>query len=336
MNLRPNSSPRRRFDTRGMTLLELLLVMVVMGVVMGLGVGTFASLDPGRGTAASTVRGALRSAVQSAKANRAPAVVQLDAKTGELTPRGLVTVGTWHFEGLGLRGAFGVDGIGTNIEKSPGVLGEALEFPAGARARAEFAIQDDPSFEFSGGFAIECQIAPDASSSAHAISVGNVFGLYVLATGAVRVWFYSVDQDGEQSGQVVLDSEAALLLPGEWSKVRVEYDRRELMIVVDGVRVARMEASEEVARVQAPMMLGGGQKPFVGRIDELVLSAWTIGEIRKLPASVVLDKETPAEIGFDAAGHLDALRHPEALELGLTHLSGRRELVRVGRWGTIE
>ena len=326
----------RRALRRGLTLLELLLVMVVMGIVMGIGVGSFASLDPGRSSAIEIVRGALRSAVNSAKARRAPAVVRVDLKAGELTPRGLEVVGTWHFESADLTGAFGVKGVSTGARLASGYLGEAVEFPAGANARVEFGIQDDPSFEFGEGFAIECLIAPDTASSAHAISVGHVFGLYVLATGAVRVWFVSVDLEGEPSGQVVLDSDAGELLAGRWSRVRAEYDRRELSLWIDGVRVRQLATEEGVAKVAAPLMLGGGQKAFVGRIDELILSAWEAGEPRVLPQSVTLEPGAPEEIWFDGAGHLDKLAHPEPVALSLLFDNGRTEVVHVGRWGTIE
>ena len=336
MTERPTSLRIRRATRRGLTLIELLLVMVVMGIVMGIGVGSFASLDPGRSTAVEIVRGALRSAVNSAKARRAPAVVRVDSKAGELTPRGLEVVGTWHFESADLTGAFGVKGVSTGARQTPGYLGEAVEFPAGTNARVEFGIQDDPSFEFGEGFAIECLIAPDTATSAHAVSVGHVFGLYVLATGAVRVWFVSVDLEGEPSGQVVLDSDAGELLAGRWSRVRAEYDRRELSLSIDGVRVKQLATNEGVARVQAPLMLGGGQKAFVGRIDELMLSAWETGEPRALPKSVVLEPGAPEQIWFDAAGHLDKLVHPEPIALSLLFDNGRSEVVRVGRWGTVE
>jgi len=319
-----------------MTLLELLLVMVVMGIVMGIGVGTFASLDPGRGSAVETVRGALRSAVNAARARRAPAVVRVDQKAGTLLPRGLAVVGTWHFEEANLEGAFGVKGLGTDTRLTRGYLGQALEFPAGANARAEFDIQADPSFEFGEGFAIECMLAPESASSAHAVSVGNVLGLYVLASGAARVWFVSLNQSGEAVGQVVLDSEPGSLLPGRWTRVRAEYDRRKLSLWLDGVHAAELQVEERVAKVQAPLLLAGGQKPFVGRIDELVLSAWEEGELRALPESVLLEPGVPEEIWFDAAGHLDQLAHPLPLELSLSFDNGRRERVRVSRWGTVE
>lgn len=333
----PNRETANRFAVKGMTLLELLLVMVLMGVVMGFGIGGFAAFDPGSGAAIETVRGALRSAVNKAKSERAPAVVRIDRTNSVVTPRGLGVVGTWHFEESAMQGAFGISGLSTGTNLAKGYLGAAVEFPAGINARVEFDIQKDPSFEFSEGFAIECLIAPEGGSSAHAISVGNVFGLYVLSTGAIRAWFVSADAEGESSGRVVLDSDPALLLPGQFTRVRIEYDRQRLMIWVEGVFVSELEASERVAPIQAPLLLGGGKKAFVGRIDELVLSAWEAGDPRPLPELVVFDaNSTPEEIWFDAAGHLDSLRHPKPIELTIIHDDGKRQTARVGRWGTIE
>ena len=320
----------------GLTLLELLLVMVLMAVVMGFGVGGFASFDAGSGTGIETVRGALRSAVNAAKAQRSPAVVRIDRGAGELTPRGLTAVCTWHFEDAGLQGAFGVAGHRTGTKMTKGFLGAALEFPAGANARVEFEIEDDPSFEFSNGFAVECLLAPEGSISAHAISVGHVFGLYVLAGGGVRAWFVTASDKNGSDGRVVLDSEPGLLVPGRFTRVRIEYDRERLSIWTAGILVAQLESSDPVATTRAPLMLGGGQKPFVGRLDELMLWAWEAGDPRRLPELVHFEEGTPDEIWFDAAGHLDSFRHPEPLELTIIHDDGQRQVVRIGRWGTIE
>ena len=53
--------------TVGVTLLELLLVMMILAVVVGGGLGMFAALDLGKRQAAGIVKNVLRSAQNSAR-----------------------------------------------------------------------------------------------------------------------------------------------------------------------------------------------------------------------------------------------------------------------------
>jgi hypothetical protein len=323
-----------------MTLLELLLVMMIMGLVVGMGVGVFASLDVGRRQSADMVRGALRTARNAARARRAPAVVQIDAAAGRLSPRGVEVIGTWHFESADLMGAFGIGGVGvgTRLDED-GYIGKALELPAGGNARAELAIQDDPAFDFRDGFVVECAIDPDAARSAHVVNLGNVCGVYLLSTGAVRAWFVPLvtsDEVGRASGQVVLDSAPGLVRIGKWARVRAEYDRRRLVILLDGARIAAKEETAPVAPISGPLMIGGGRRAFEGRVDELVVGAWIESGAVVLPEGARFAAATPPLIAFDASGRLDARAHAGAVDLVLEHDDGREERVHVGAWGTIE
>jgi hypothetical protein len=254
-------------------------------------------------------------------------------------------VGTWHFEG-GLEGAFGIDGALVRARFSEdGYLGRALELPGDAGdARAELRIETDPAFDFGEGFAVECALRPTAARSAHAVNVGNVVGVYLLSTGAVRAWFVPLvggdDGDGggtaRAQGQVVLDSAPGLVGLEEWRRVRAEYDRRRLVLYVDGIPVAEKEETAAVAPIGGPLVLGGGRVAFAGRVDELVVGAWFELDRMVLPEGVTLEEPVPAEVAFAAGGRLDRRLHGGPVELALGHADGRRTSVRIGAWGTVE
>ena len=63
--MRPARTHAAGRAVRGMTLLELLMVMVLIGLLMGIGVGAFSSLDFGRRAALSQVQNVVRSARNS-------------------------------------------------------------------------------------------------------------------------------------------------------------------------------------------------------------------------------------------------------------------------------
>ena len=320
----------------GFSLLELLLVMLIMGIVLGMGVGIFASFDVDSKQDASRVRGVLRAAASAARAREVPARVEIDVERGRFVPRVATVIGTWDFERDGLEGAFGIGGFGVKTKVAEGRLGRALELPLGVQARAELAIEGGAAFDLREGFAISCSLYPESSPSAHAVNVGNACGIYVLSNGGVRAWFAPIATDGEASPHVVVDSEPGLLELERWSRVRAEYDRRELSLFVDGERVASVEETATVGPVAPSLMLGGGRTPYEGRIDELVVSAWVQGEAVVLSESGSLPADAPELVAFDATGRLDRRVHAGPVDFFVRHARGSEERVRVGVFGVVE
>jgi len=327
----------------GLTLLELLLVMSILGVVLGMGIGVFASIDPGRHAAVGALKSALRRAQNSALVRRAPAELRIDAEARTLVPVALEVLGTWHFEGEGLEGAFGLAGTSSGGRPvDDGYLGRALSFAdEAAGAGVTVPVQDDPSFDFTQGFAIELCLRLERPATAHALRIGDVIGVHVTSAAALRAWFVPEleSDEGERTPgeHVVLETGPGALATGRWARVRVAYDRRRLTVEVDGLLAAELAAEAPVwGPLLAPLVISGGRVPLPGAIDRLVLGAWSAGERAVLPDGVSFAPGTPAAVHYDAAGRLDRRAHSEPVVLELELADGERSVVRATRLGAVE
>jgi hypothetical protein len=92
----------------------------------------------------------------------------------------------------------------------------------------------------------------------------------------------------------------------------------------------------DVEKVAGPLVLGGGQRPWAGSMDNLVISGVGAQEEIVLPVGVQFAPETLATIAFDADGGLDRTVHDEPVLIGLQYDDGRTEVVRVNLYGTVE
>jgi hypothetical protein len=322
----------------GLTLLELLLVLFVLALLSGLSLGFLSSLDLGRRAARGLVKSVVRSAANTAVASCARAEVEIDAAQGELHARALSVVGTWHFE-RSMAGAFGVDGTADPaLYTRGGFLGDGLAFAGRLGQSATIAVQHDPSFDLAQGFALECAVLWEDSGGGRILSVGEACGLELGGAGDVRGRFSAATvRDGRVSAgaSVVVQSAPGAVAPGRWARLRLAYDRSELVLEIDGVRAASAAESAPVWRVEGPLVLSDPRRPFPGRIDELTVSAVQVGEAARLPQSVRI-AEAPPAISFLPGGALDRERHPGAVRIVLAYDDGERDTIEVGSYGTVE
>jgi len=333
---------RDRGTCRGTTLLELLLVLAIVGIVFGVGFGLLTSLDLGQRAAVGLVKNVLRSARNTALARSAPARVRLDVAGGELAAEALQVVGTWHFEGHVLSGAFGLDGLLQGADLVPeGFIGGAVSFERAARgSTATIPIRHDPSFDFEHGFALELAlIYPDAPEG-RVIDLGGVAGVDLADGGALEAWFTQrIARDGYDDvsgGSILVRSAPGVLRPGRWYRVVASYDRRLFRLTVDGVPVAELEVDAPVWDVERPLRISDERRFFRGRVDNLVVSAVAAERAVRLPGEVRFASDAPPEIVFAPGGNLDREVHPEPVTVALEYADGRRREVRVGLYGTVE
>lgn len=334
------TEPLRRGARAGVTLLELLLVMMILGVVMGGGLGLFAALDLGRRQAVGLVRNVVRTAQNTAIAGRAPARVRIDRAAGTLTAEALQVVGTWHFEDRSLRGAFGLDGESRGVEfVEDGYLGDALSFSGKTGALAEIPVQRSPSFDLSRGFSVACAVRKAPAGAGWLLRLGTVVGIRVNDAGEVEGRFATqVVEEGEpeRGGDVLVRSPEGVLPPERWVRLRLEYDRVALVLFVDDVPVARVEESAPVWGIDGPLALSDEARPFTGEIDCLVVAVVVADEAGQLPDGVRLPEDAPAEVRFDAGGSLDRRLHQGPVVLRLDFDDGTSEVVTIGVYGTVE
>lgn len=325
---------------RGMTLLELLLVMGLMAMLLGVGVGMLTSLDLGQRAAVGSVQNAIRAARNSALARNAPARVKIDLANSLLESESLAVIGTWHFESERLEGAFGLDGVlrgGVIIDD--GFVGKALSF-AGRKAFAEVPVHQDPSFDLALGFAIDCAVRVDEDGGGRLLRIGHSVGVDVTGAREVKAWFVPEVRDSTgaltRGGKLTAESAPNALAKSRWARLHVDYDRRRLLVAIDGIEVARLEANANVWRVEDPLSLSDESSSFPGTLDNLVISAVAASDVLQLPETVRFAAGSATEISFDAGGNLDRERHTAPAKVELEYQDGVRAVVRVGIYGTVE
>lgn len=329
---------------RGLTLLELLLVMVLLSGILGTGLGMFAALDLGQRQALGLVQGELRAAQNAAVARRAPARVRFERTSGRIVGLYEEVVGTWHFERADFAGAFGLAaGASEAVLDEHGYLGRCVRFEAaqpGAGGQLDLPIHRDPANDFERGFALELALWIEHAQAASAFDAGGAFGLELERDGALVGWFsprVSAQEGGLVRGpRVSLRSAPLALAPRRWARVRFEYDGAALALYLDGRRIARRAESSLVHAIDGPARLSDRRKPLVGRADALVLSAVRAGEDAILPDGVQFGAGTLDELRFAAGGGLDRAEHAEPVRIELVHRDGSAQHVQVNLYGTIE
>ncbi len=324
----------------GVTLLELLLVMAVLGIVLGAGVGMFATLDLGQRQARGLVKNILRSAQNSATARQAPARVRIDVESGAITAEAMQVIGTWHFERNRWRGAFNLEGTpnGAADLDPDGFIGSAAAFDGVKGSYVEVPVENEPSFDFSAGFSIECAARREPAGG-QVVVVGDVAAIEIDNGGTVRGWFVPRIEDKGQPKQgerVLVASEPGLAPTGTWVRIKLEYDRHTLALYVDGVPAASVDEDVAVWPIEKPMYVSGRRYPFHGAIDNVVIGAVVAEETVELPESVKFSGDTPREINFAAGGGLDRDRHPEPLLVTLEYDDGSTRVLFVGTYGTVD
>ena len=325
-----------------MTLIELLFVMALLALVLGVGLGSIASLDLGRGTAATLVESTLRATGNWAAARRAPARVTIDRENGRLSAEGLSVVGTWQFESLPVRGAFDLLGEAVDVELTDdGFLGRALRLTgAPDDARLEVQVQDDPAYDFREGFRLQVALRPEAGPGGRILRVGDAIAVDGTASGGLVVAFQAqrVDETGRRvpAGLAKLSIDDGALPLGRWSRLLVSYDRRTLSVFVEGVLVGQLSETAEVAPVKNPLVIGGGRIIWSGSVDSLVISAVAVEDQAELPEGTTFGAGTPREIVFAPGGGLDRTVHREPVLVPLVFRDGTTRAIRVNLYGTVE
>ena len=323
-----------RAHRRGLTLLELLLVLAILAVVLGSGLGTFAALRVGPRQAGAVVQSALRSASSAAAEQGDGASVRFDVAASRLWVERLQTVGTWHFEG-DLEGAFGLRGDGRGLEFEDGWIGRALRFSGAPTSTAAIAVRDDPAFDLSLGFAFDVFVRRAGDGGGRVFDLGRVVVLDVGARGDVRVRF-TPDNDRGQGGGVVLRSPAGLVAPGRWVRVGAGYDGARFWLEVEGIPIEILEVRGRVAPLNGPLILSDPAHPFSGALDRLVVRALVRGEPIDLPKGQRFGEGTAERVVFDGDGRLERAEHATPARVELVGDDGASHTLRIGRHGMVD
>ncbi len=334
--------------SQGLTLIELLFTMVIVSIVLGLGVGAMTGLKAPSQQNTGLVRSVLRAAANQAVSHEASCAVSFDQAAGIMYPSELRVVGTWHFEDTNLNGAFGLNGSGQGMRiVDDGYIGKAISLQASG-VEANFAVKRDPAFDLTEGFVVEIALRDPIGKGGRVLHIGHMVGIDLESGGVVRGWI-APDFESSSQGVETTESQAArathlfvesrpgTVLPGEWLRGRLEYDRTKLVLSVDGVKVQELESDAAVRELVGDLGLSSKERTgFRGDVDKLVVSAISAMEPVLLGDDAVFTQQTPKRVVFHGGGGLDPAVHNQPVEIGIESIDGQRGTVKVGILGTVE
>jgi prepilin-type N-terminal cleavage/methylation domain-containing protein len=317
----------RRTRRAGMTLLELLTVIVILSLMLGLSVFFLknANRDLGVNASANTVQSMVRGAHQVARSNAAPVWVVLDTKANSIYTLAKETVGEWHLEDA--TGAFGRDATISGGTPVPGRVGQGLKMGSSSTIQCGPV----PVYSPDQGIAIEMWYLRRAGGRGVLCTIGDGVEVTSEADGRVTVRLGTLSAS---SGNVRVPLDA-------WCHLQVVYSGRELRLLLN-----RAPVGSAVGRgawiAGGAFTVGDGKQGFKGIVDEIRLSViaprdalmLSSESVFEFPAGFVVPPDGEVVISFDGEGRLDPSVHAEPFKFAVKSPADRRDFV-VGLSGTL-
>lgn len=311
----------RRSRRSGMTLLELLTVIVILSLMLGLSVYFLknANRDLGVNASANTVKSVLTGARQLARSNAAPAWVVLDTKQNALYMLAKETVGEWHLEDAS--GAFGRDATISGGVAVPGRVGMGLRMGSSATVQCG----QIPVYTPDEGVAVELWYQRKQRASRGVLcTIGDQVEVASEADGRVTARVGSLNVN---SGNVRVPLEA-------WCHLQVIYSGRDLRLSLNRAPVGSV-AGRGAWSPGGVFTVGDSKQGVVGIVDEIRLSviiprdslALSNETVFEFPAGVVVPPDGEVLIAFDGEGRLDPTVHAGPFAFAVKSPADRRDLM---------
>lgn len=320
--------------SRGVTLLELIAVVVIFSLLLAFSIGymRLADQDLGVTAAAHHIVALLRGAHQASRGDASPAWVVLRTRENSVFMMAKEVIGEWHFEDPPEEGAFGKRARITGGSLIPGRVGQALLLNGGQVDAGEVPVLDPGQ-----GIAVECWVAWQPAG-----------GRQILCT-AGRVLEVAIEGDGRvqaRLGGLTVSSRDLRIMPGFpqplWCPLQVLYGGGELRLYLND-RLVEAKAGPLTWPGEVPFAVGDRNAPFKGAVDELRLSLILPRDVYDLPGQARFEILPPAVpdaqtgeyvIHFDPEGRLDPARHSSPVRFSLKSPAGERT-IEVGLDGTV-
>jgi prepilin-type N-terminal cleavage/methylation domain-containing protein len=314
---------------RGVTLLELLTVLVIFSLLLGIAAAFLqgANRDLGVAAAANHAVGVLRVAHQQSRSSTSPSWVVLDTKKNRIYMLLKETVGEWHLEDMVTTGAFGKDGKVSGGHLVPGRVGMGMQLSASSSISFGevpfYAPDQGVSIEFwflrrSGrGRGVLCSIGNDIEVSS------EPDGHLEARVGSLRV----------STGQIRLPNDA-------WCYLQLVYSGRELKLILNRREMPAVPG--KVAWVPGTSFQVGGTG-FTGIVDEVKLGLIIPRDEYLMPAECSFAFPTgfkPPDSGevviaFDSEGRLDPSVSPQPFTFSVKSPADTKD-ISVGPGGTLQ
>ena len=307
--------PLRFKKNPGMTLIELLAVLMIVAMMMAMSAAVYWQMSQNmkQQGAAGDVDVALRQARNNAMSSNSPAFVEIDSANHALTPWVYKTVGQWHFESKDTFGrtpgahATAVIRGAAELWKD-GKIGKCIYLKPGGCIDAG----NNPDFDLEDGGYLEAYIRPKSITEG-----GNGYIFF-----KEHAYFLNITTkmtlEGSAGGST-LRAPDYRLASGRWTKVAFAWDPHSTRILVDDAIVAIGKGSvPEVS--EHPLLFGLDDGGFVGFIDEVRVMTCARGRTVNLPSASKIDHTAQPwdAIYFSADGTLDIHHHPGPVSITLT------------------
>jgi prepilin-type N-terminal cleavage/methylation domain-containing protein len=284
---------------RGLTIIELLVVLGLIGVLSGIGVGMMRKRDSNLTTEVNgrLLRSILRQARNSAKTSGTGVVVRLNREDNLIEASPIELGGCWHFEDQsGSRN--------TKIESALELVDDGWMGRAAQLSSSSIDLGNYPWYAATQGFRVRLWFRHEAGSTGIIVARQNSFKFAVTEEGALKAEILV----GKQNEAVSLTTRGGVVRPGKWQNISLSYDRLQITIDVDGVLYAQKSESRRLfVDPKARLVLGGGS--LKGAVDEMRYDVAQDGKAEEMSIGVDLSEDTDLIIRFDGNGRLDRRFH---------------------------
>ena len=329
---------------RGVTLLEMLVVMTILSALLGIGAIAYIRTSQRfkDEAAADRMEVVIRQARNNAISSGAPAFVTLETDRRDkedqplpprVTPWGYRLVGVWHFEqpigsSATIEGGFGRPAFARGCISAEGKIGKgvALAYVSGRQVFKGYVdCGADVDYDCEDGGYLEAYVF---------LEFGNGMTQYVLRKR--NAYALVIDARGNLAatvGEKTLKATGFVIPPRRWTKVALAWDRRTMRLLVDDAVLA-VGPGTLTPLNDSPLLLGDSDLPVLGRIDEAKVLVALRGEPLELPRGSVLNHNAQPwdAVFFAPDGSLDMRYHPNPIQLDLG-LREKRRTVTVSMLG---
>ena len=310
---------------RGVTLLEILVVVGIIGIMMGFGVGALQRQQNDLEQTAVTLRDLVRLARGNARFYQSTARLVVDppprttpATQGELDyPEqqwfrvlAVRPLSEWNFDLNGPSGSFGIEGtLGAASIVDAGRFGKGLEpDPEGGQPGVFVRTSQYSEFDMSEGFVARLDLWLDAREACTILRLGQSFELGIDNGGFARGQV-TFTQSGGQAGRTIRMRGLQRLPLRQWFRLSLAYDGKSIVLERDGLEEDERPGDGRVFYDrQGEFWISAGDTPVPGRIDSVELFGYErLGEFQ-LPQDVRL-LSGAGDLHFASDGRLDPRYH---------------------------
>jgi prepilin-type N-terminal cleavage/methylation domain-containing protein len=301
--------------SRGLTLLELIVVMAILVILMGMSAAVYVNMSKSfkEQGAFGDLDVILRQARNNAISNNAPAYVEIDVKGRRVIPWVYKTVGQWHFEkadGYGRsNGAIHNAKLqGATIYKD-GKIGACVQL----RDNSCIDVGASSDFDCDDGGSLEAYIKPlpiEQGGSGYIFYKEGAYELKINLKGEL---------EGDAGTKTLrTDNPEYHIAPNRWTKVGFAWDRHSTRILVDDAVIATGPGAEP-AVTGNPLYIGHPNGNFTGYVDEVRVMAASRGRALELPSIFSLEHTAAPwnAVYFAGDGSLDVRHHPGPVSISL-------------------